>query len=80
MCGADTNASIVGHNIFRHSIGGRIVLRYELPNFIKVEVCLRVEVVPGRECCERRAAHFALRRATTSSPEVSFALPLLMSS
>lgn len=67
----------VAYNAFG-SIG--VIFGNKLPNFVKVGEGFRMKVIPGHECRERCAAILASKYASTSSPGMSFALPLLRSS
>src|SRR5687767_5409888 len=69
-------------NVRDYAVGGADAIGSDVfPNLIKIGLCPRVEIVPGHEPgFALRASLFSRSRAKTSSPGISFTLPLLRSS
>jgi hypothetical protein len=68
--------------ILDYLVGGvEIILGDEIPNLIKINRGVRVEIIAGHEPGgDRRAALFSRNRALTSSPETGLTLPLFRAS
>ncbi len=70
-------------NFGDHPIGGvKIVAADKFPNLVEVNTGFRVEVISGHEVGwdRRAAALFSRKYVSTSSPGMSFTLPLFRSS